>query len=180
MKILFVFICLLLTGSMKAQVTEVTLQASGLTCSMCSNAINKALLTLPVVKSVEPDIKSSSFKISLKPDVAFSFDEMKKKVEGAGFFVARFQFTMNTGSIELSPDLHLRVNDMQLHFLNVKQETIKGEHSFQVVDKGYLSAKAFKKQMSSNAHACTQTGLAASCCSSAGFAEGSRVYHVIL
>ena len=48
---------------------------------MCSNAINKALLTLPVIKSVEPDIKSSSFKISLNPGVAFSFDDMKKKVE---------------------------------------------------------------------------------------------------
>jgi len=177
---LVVFVCLLYAGSIKAQVTEVTLQASGLTCSMCSNAINKALLTLPVVKSVKPDIKSSSFKISLKPGVAFNFDDMKKKVEGAGFFVARFQFTMNTEAITLTPDLHLRVNDMQLHFIDGHHETIKGAHSYQVVDKGYLSAKAFRKQMSSNAHACTQTGLAASCCSCAGFAEGSRVYHVIL
>ncbi len=42
---LYLFIALAATVTSWAQVSSVSLQASGLTCSMCSNAINKALKT---------------------------------------------------------------------------------------------------------------------------------------
>ena len=50
----------------EAQFSKANLQATGLTCAMCSNAINKALQKLPFVESVKADIKNSSFSIAFR------------------------------------------------------------------------------------------------------------------
>src|SRR5436305_14629046 len=68
MKII-IFISLLfcvMRGS--AQVKKVSIQASGLTCSMCSKAIYKALRSVDFVEKVDADIKNSTFEISFKPN----------------------------------------------------------------------------------------------------------------
>ncbi|MGO8056378.1 heavy-metal-associated domain-containing protein, partial [Rhizobium leguminosarum] len=75
----------------KAQVTKVSLQASGLTCSMCSNSIHKALKTLDFVDKVDADIKTYTFEISFKTNSKVDFNLIKKKVEGAGFTVSGFK-----------------------------------------------------------------------------------------
>jgi len=42
--------------AVQAQISSATLQASGLTCAMCTKAINKSLEQLNFVESVKPDI----------------------------------------------------------------------------------------------------------------------------
>jgi copper chaperone CopZ len=49
-----------------AQINKVSIQASGLTCSMCSNAINKALKSIDYVDHVIANIKNSTFEIYFK------------------------------------------------------------------------------------------------------------------
>ena len=64
-----------------AQIKKVSLQASGLTCSMCSNSIFKALKTLDFVDNVEANIKTSTFAITFKQGAKVDMDKLKKKVE---------------------------------------------------------------------------------------------------
>ena len=54
------FIAMMVLGVISSQGTiyKASLQATGLTCAMCSNAINKALLQVPFVESVKSDIKT--------------------------------------------------------------------------------------------------------------------------
>jgi 3,4-dihydroxy-2-butanone 4-phosphate synthase len=65
-KITFFFMLFAVLNS-SAQVKEITLQASGLTCSMCSKSIYKSLLAVSFVQDVQSDIKNSAFIITLKP-----------------------------------------------------------------------------------------------------------------
>ena len=57
-----------------AQISTVNLQASGLTCSMCSNSINKALKSVDYVADVKANIKNSTFEISFKPNAKVDLD----------------------------------------------------------------------------------------------------------
>ena len=66
MKTIFLGIALMYSVIAHPQFTKANLQASGLTCALCSNAINKALQKLSFVASVKPDIKNSSFDIVFK------------------------------------------------------------------------------------------------------------------
>ncbi len=163
-----------------AQVTSASLQASGLTCSMCSNSINKALKSLDYVDNVVANIKNSSFEISFKPNTKVDFDQLKKKVEGAGFHVAKLTANIRFDNQQVDADSHVKVNGMMLHFLNVKQQTLNGEKTIQVIDKGFVSAKEFKKNELYTKMDCYKTGVAGSCCTRHGMTAGSRIFHVTI
>lgn len=178
MKKIFVIIGILFASYTQAQVTKVSLQASGLTCSMCSNAINKSLQSLDFVSSVKSNIQNSSFDISIKPGAAFTFDELKKKVEDAGFFVANMQAEVNFNGVKIEKDKHLQFAGMTLHFLNAKGQLLNGTKTLQLLDKGYVSSKIFKKNQALTNMECYQTGVAGNCCTKEGLASGERVYHV--
>ena len=158
MKNLIIIIIMLCTLPSQAQVKGVTIQASGLTCSMCSNSIFKALKTLDFVEKVDANIKTSSFDISFKPAVDIDFDKLKAKVEGAGFFVASFTVTYHFDNLAIANDKHVTVGKSIFHFLNVKEDILSGDKKIRLLDKGYVSAKEFKKNSSLTKMGCYKTG----------------------
>ena len=117
-----------------AQITKVEIMATGLTCSMCSNAINKQLKTFPEVVKVETDLNTNTFTVTLTEGNTLSPKVFKDKVEKAGFFIGTLVLTAKPETITQSP--YMLVND------NVAKGT---EIQFQVVDKGYVTEKEFKK-----------------------------------
>ena len=170
MKKLFLFICLFVGVTASAQFKSATLQASGLTCAMCSNAINKSLKTLSFVTGVEADIKTSSFVINFKEGADINFDQLRKKVEDAGFSVAKLQIVADFKNVTVQNDQPLTVDGKVLHFLNVKSQQLNGEKTITIVDKNFLSAKEYKKY----------AGLTKAESFKTGEAKGVRVYHVTI
>lgn len=79
MKNLLIIFALLIMQSSFAQVSKVKMQASGLTCSMCTNSIHKSLKKLDFVANVFANINTSSFDVSFKPGADIDFDQLKKK-----------------------------------------------------------------------------------------------------
>lgn len=158
MKNLIIIILLFLSFNIQAQIKDVTIQASGLTCSMCSNSIFKALQTLDFVEKVDANIKTSSFEVSFKPDADIDFDKLKAKVEDAGFFVANFTVTYNFDKLDISNDRHFNVGNNVFHFLNVKDGILSGEKKIRLLDKGFVSAKEFKKNSKLTKMTCYKTG----------------------
>ena len=158
MKTLIIIILVLFSSGSQAQVKDVTIQASGLTCSMCSNAIFKALKTLDFVDKIDANIKTSSFDILFKPNTDIDFDKLKTKVEDAGFFVANFTVTYHFEGLAISGDKHINVGNSVFHFLNVKEAVLSGNKKIRLLDKGFVSAKEFKKNSSLTKIACYKTG----------------------
>jgi copper chaperone CopZ len=70
-----------------ADIKKVTLVASGLTCSMCSKAIFKALSKLDFVEEVKVDIEQSKFVLTFKSGKTVVIDQIKSAVADAGFSV---------------------------------------------------------------------------------------------
>jgi copper chaperone CopZ len=180
MKKLILIITIFISINGFSQVSKVSLQASGLTCSMCSNAINKALRSVDYVDRVMANIKTSTFDIYFKPGAKVNFDQLKKKVEDAGFSTAKFVATIQFDNTRIENDEHENNNGMVLHFLNVKDQKLSGEKEIQIIDKGYVSAKQFKKSEVYTKMKCYKTGVAGSCCDSYGLTPGTRIFHVTL
>ena len=170
MKKIIMFIAVLFSVAAKAQITKATIQASGLTCSMCSNSINKALKSLEFVDKVDANIKNSSFDILFKPNEAVDFDKLKKKVEDAGFFVASFTATVHFDNVAVLNDSHVNVGTNTFHFLNVKEQTFNGDKTIRLLDKGFLPAKEYKKNSSLTKMGCYKTGEE----------NGKRIFHVTI
>ena len=117
-----------------AQIVKAEIRATGLTCSMCSNAINKQLKTLPEVVNVETDLNTNTFTVTLTEGNNLSPKVFKEKVEKAGFFIGTLVITAKPETITKSP--YILVNDIATNGMEIQ---------FQVVDKGYVTEKEFKK-----------------------------------
>jgi copper chaperone CopZ len=162
----------------QAQFRKATLQASGLTCAMCNNAINKALKGLPFVSSVKSDIKNASFEIEFKEKSDADIDAIRKAVEDAGFFVAKLKLTGNFENVTVKNDEHVLISGRTFHFLEVSDQVLNGEKTLTLLDKNFLTAKEFRKMSSATKMACLQTGNMTS--QKDGAAASTRVYHVTI
>ena len=145
MKTIFLLIALAFSVATNAQVTKVSLQASGLTCSMCSNSINKALRTLDFVDKVDADIKRYTFEISFKPNSSVDFDMIKKKVEGAGFTVSGFVATILFNNVQVMNGQPITIEDKTFYFVNTNDQPVSGTREVKVLDKGFVSPKEYKR-----------------------------------
>lgn len=163
----------------QAQVHKANLQASGLTCSMCSKAVLNALQKLPFVKAVDVAIEKQEYEISFKADRSVNIDALSKAVEDAGFSVARLFVTANVSPQKLEQDKHISIGGQTFHFLNAKGQQLPPVAQFKVVDKSFVTAKEFKKYSSLSKMTCVQTGKMETCCAK-NTAASNRVYHVML
>jgi len=128
----------------KAQVMKVYLQASGLTCSICSNAINKSLKTLDFVDKIDADVKRYTFELSFKSNSSVDFGKIKRKVEDAGFSVSSFVASIDFDNVQFKSDQPVRIGGNTLLFVNLKDQALSGETMVRLVDKGFISSKEYK------------------------------------
>jgi copper chaperone CopZ len=142
-----IFYCLFLLAFIpaSAQFSKAEMQASGLTCSMCSNAINKSLRTLSFVENVNTDLNKNQFELTFKATEKVDFDQLRKKVEDAGFSVANFWVFTSFDNQKIGENEQLSVGGLNLRFVNVKDQTLNGEHKIKLVDKNFILAKEYRK-----------------------------------
>ena len=178
--ILMAAIMLMLSFAASAQFKSGTLQAAGLTCAMCTKAINETLKELSFVESVKPDIKNSQFLIQFKQGVNVDPDALKKAVEDAGFSIARLKLALNFDNVKVENDSHVKIGSKTYHFLDVRSQSLNGEKSITFVDKNFVVAKEFKKYAAKTQMHCVQTGKAETCCTKEGAKENARIYHVTI
>ncbi len=180
MKKIFGIILLLIGMAAQAQFKKATLQASGLTCSLCSKSIYKSLIAIPFVQEVQSDIKNASYNITFKDGSNVDFDALKKAVTSAGFSVAMLQVNMNFDSTAIKNDTHIELAGKTFHFLNVQPQILQGEKTITIVDKNFVTNKEYKKYSKLTTMKCYETGIMESCCSKKNGTVGKRIYHVTI
>ena len=128
------------------QINAVEMQVTGLTCSMCSQATEKSLRTLPYVTDVNPDLNKNLFVLTFKKDGTVNFDELQKKVKDAGFSVGNLAATINFNQAKVDEDGQVIVGGNVYRFANVKNKVLNGLVKVNVIDKNFISNSAFKQK----------------------------------
>jgi len=164
----------------KAQITAAKLQASGLTCAMCSKAVYNALSAVPYVEKVQPDIQGSIYQISFKQNMPIDPDLLSRAVTDAGFSVAKLQLTGTFPETNIGKDSHVTLFNQVYHFVNVPNQVLKGTKTITLLDKSFMLPKEHKKFAQYTNMTCYATGTRQSCCPPAGGSQSNRVYHVTL
>ena len=132
-----------------AQISKAEIVATGLTCSMCSNAINKQLKKLPEVEKVDIDLNSNTFTILLRKNNTISPKILKESVQKAGFFVGSMLVTMDFDNQKIDDNIKLKKDNLNLVFIDTNPKILNGLTKFKILDKGYLVMKEFKKNLKS-------------------------------
>lgn len=143
--IITLIISLFFTATIKAQYVKVELQAAGLTCSMCSKSIHKQLQTLSFIDSIGVNLDKATFIIFFKANQLVDFNAIKLKVEDAGFSVASLNVFYNFKNYNVEANSVFNYNQSIFNFITTKSQLLNGIVPFKIIDKGFVSAKEFKK-----------------------------------
>jgi copper chaperone CopZ len=165
-----VAIALMLANGAKAQIIKADVQVSGLTCSMCQLATEKALKSLEFVADIKPDLNKNVYVVTFKKDKKVNLDQIKNKVKGAGFSVSRLIATVNFNDVKVSNNYQYKYLGDTFHFVNVPSKSLSGLTRITLIDKGFIPDNTFKK----NAAVIKAPGY------KTGQIAGTRVYHVTI
>lgn len=177
MKKIIILVLLLWSNYSQAQIKSATLTASGLTCSMCSKAIYKALEKLPFIATIDANVEKSSYDITFKNNATVNIDALKDAVEDAGFSVASLLITATFANQAVANDAHITLGGSNFHFLNVTKQSLNGDKSIRLLDKSFVTAKEHKKYAKYTRMKCYETGKMEACCAKNG-SLSERIYHV--
>lgn len=142
---LFALSAIIAFTNVDAQISRAEIVATGLTCSMCSNAINKQLKSLTEVDSVVIDLNTNTFVVHVKKETMITPRILKEKVEKAGFFVGSMIVTMSFDNEEVADNIKIEKDGLSLVFVDTKAKTLQGETKAKIMDKGFVTQKEFKK-----------------------------------
>ena len=138
LKIIAALLLIVNVTNVNAQIIKAEIKATGLTCSMCSNAINKQLKTINQVVNVETDLNTNTFIVTVSKDNNLTPNIFKEKVEKAGFFIGSLIITV--------PTIVTRSNA----YIFVENESSNADEvQIKILDKGYVTNKEYKKLLKS-------------------------------
>jgi copper chaperone CopZ len=141
MKNILIIPMILFAISASAQIQSVTLQAGGLTCSMCSRAIYKSLQKVPGVIHVDEDIEHSSYHVKFSDPSKVSPEALKTAVKDAGFSIVRLELLVSFDQAAVMNDSTIRMGNLDLQFVKPAQKPSSGNHQLLIIDKDYLLDK---------------------------------------
>ncbi len=145
MKKVFLFVVFFWATGASAQVQKVNLQASGLTCAMCSKAIYKAVSAISFVDTVLVNIEASTYDIRFKSEATPQFDQIAKAVVDAGFSVANLTVVVNFNKQNVDKNGLLTLDGIQYKIMGTSPATLQGSKKLQLIGKQYMLPKDFKK-----------------------------------
>jgi len=144
-KIFILTVVLFVSVLVNAQITKAELTATGLTCSMCSKATYKQLISIDAVEKVEPDLNNTAFLLYFKNGSAVNISDVKKKVEDAGFSVGELVVVFNFKNQQAANNGTFTLDNNTYTFIDTKAGTLNGEVKVKILDKGFIVDKEYKQ-----------------------------------
>ena len=96
------------------------------------------------------------------------------------FFLANLSAKFDFKNVVIKNDSHTVINGMTFHFLHSTDQILNGSRTIRLLDKGFVTAKEYKKNGQFTLMECYKTGKAGTCCAKDGLVIGTRVFHVTM
>ncbi|MFL9830429.1 heavy metal-associated domain-containing protein [Flavobacterium sp. ST-87] len=140
-------VLMLLIGmtSSYAQISKAEITATGLTCSMCSNAINKQLKAMPEVEKVMIDLNSNTFVVNFKKNSLITPQDLKHNIEKTGFFVGSMILTMNAENVKPKDNSSFKNETGTYVFVNPVTKPEGDKLRLKILNSGFVTKKEYKK-----------------------------------
>ena len=125
-KIIIVLLLVATTTFANAAITKVSLQVSGLTCSMCNLSVKKSLQKLPFVQDINADVETAIYTLTFKGGENVVLEDIQKAVKKAGFSVANLTFTSNFNNILIPQSNQIIVDGNTYNIINPTSKKLSG------------------------------------------------------
>jgi copper chaperone CopZ len=144
-KRLIVLVMLLGMMNSYAQISKAEIIATGLTCSMCSNAINKQLKAMPEVEKVMIDLNTNTFVVIIKKNSVITPQQLKANIEKTGFFVGSMILTMDVANLQPKDNTGFKNESGTYVFVDANEKAAGGTLRLKVLNSGFVTKKEYKQ-----------------------------------
>ncbi|MBX9852261.1 MAG: heavy-metal-associated domain-containing protein [Cytophagaceae bacterium] len=124
---IFLLVFYLLHQFSQAQFKSASLGVDGLTCSMCTNSVEKLIRQLDFVKATKMDLNSTVVEIIFKEGKKVNINSLAGKVYDAGFSVRFLKAVFNFDTISISDYSSFTFEDEQYDFIKSGNKKLSGE-----------------------------------------------------
>ncbi|GIZ10352.1 heavy-metal-associated domain-containing protein [Flavobacterium sp. UMI-01] len=150
MKNLVMLLLMTICNTAFAQINKAEIVATGLTCSMCSNAIYKQLLRNPEIENVETNLNTNTFTVYPKKGNQLTPNDLKENVEKSGFFIGSLIVYLPANTLKIK-DMKTMVQGNSLYvFLDEVAQINDTQLKVKLYDKGFVTSKEYKKNLKSD------------------------------
>lgn len=140
------------------QISKAEVQVNGLTCSMCSRATETSLKSLGFIERITPDLNRNLFILTFKAGQQVDIDQIKDKVEDAGFSVGDLSATIHFKETLVDESGLAVLSGTAFQFSNVKNKTLNGPVTARIIDKNFIPSASFKENVAAFKSATYQSG----------------------
>ena len=143
-KQLILLVMLFSIANSYSQITKAEIIATGLTCSMCSNAINKQLKAMPEVEKVMIDLNNNTFMVNFKKNAVVTPQLLKTNIEKTGFFVGSMIVTMEVDNAQKNNEGFKNESGTYI-LVDAKENSVKENVRLKVINSGFVTKKEYKQ-----------------------------------
>jgi copper chaperone CopZ len=127
-----------------AQFKSAKVGIDGLTCSMCSNGVERLLLQLDFVESVQMDLNANEAIVYFRNNRKTDFKKVSKKIFDSGFSVRDIVTTLNFDTISLQGNAFY-IDGEKFYILGENKSDLSGEKSIRFLDKNLINKKEYSQ-----------------------------------
>ena len=117
----------------------------GLTCSMCSKSVEKAIRKLDFVANVKMDLNANLALISFVDGEEVSFHQIAKKIRSSGFSVREMVVEAAVGQVSVREGATAQVQQSVFCLVDVLEKRAKGNIEFKIIGEHFMPRKDWKK-----------------------------------
>lgn len=166
---------------MAIQIPEATIGIDGLTCSMCSFAVEQSIRKLEFVDSFHMDLNENVATIIFKNNHFADFELLVQAVMNAGFSVRFLHASCIMENDAVSDGMHIKYGTNLIHIIEWDPSVQNKKVALSFIDKNTISPKKYKKYLESINKECYKTMRSTPECHSTSKNEMQvKVFHVIL
>ncbi len=133
----------IVAGRVQAQFISAQLDLAGLTCSLCSNSVEKSIRQLDFVENISIDLNSNLSEVVFKPGKKADISALAQKVYDAGFSVLSLTATFDFSQQAMDDTGFAFANDRYI-FVHNKQTFMNGKVRLRFIGPKFLSRKEYK------------------------------------
>jgi copper chaperone CopZ len=131
--------------TVNAQIKSCTVGIDGLTCSMCSNSVEKLIRKLGFIRDVQMDLNKTEAILYFLPGSNIDFYAIAAKVRDAGFSVRYVSAVVEFTNVAAENHKIYNLGTSRLAFIETGNQNLDGEKNIIFIDKDLINKDEFTK-----------------------------------
>ena len=126
-----------------AQFRAATMRIDGLTCSMCSNSVDKAIKKLDFVENVQMNLNSNIAEVVFREGIKVDIKRLAQAVKDAGYSVGYLNAAFYFDSLTISEGFSFLHDNDHYRFVSSDEKTLTGLVTLKFLGKIYQEKKEY-------------------------------------